>query len=86
MSVLHRAWAIVWKDLLIEARTKQSFNAMVFFDTRVIDGAVNGVATVVRGSSMGLRRLQSGYLRNYALGVAIGAVLLLAWFLTRAGI
>ena len=31
MTVLRRAWAIVWKDLLIEARTKQSFNAMVFF-------------------------------------------------------
>ncbi|MFQ5889120.1 MAG: heme exporter protein CcmB [Gemmatimonadota bacterium] len=31
-----RAWAIVWKDLLIEARTKQSFNAMVFFAALVL--------------------------------------------------
>ena len=34
----------------------------------------------------GVIRLQTGYLRNYALGVAVGAVLLLAWFLTRAGL
>ncbi|MEN8145089.1 MAG: heme exporter protein CcmB [Gemmatimonadota bacterium] len=31
MSLASRAWALVQKDLLIEARTKQSFNAMVFF-------------------------------------------------------
>ena len=49
-------------------------------------GAVNGVATVVRGGSLGLRRLQSGYVRNYALWLAVGAVLVLAWFLTKAGI
>jgi len=36
MHVLRRAWAIVWKDLLIEARTKQSFNAMVFFAALVL--------------------------------------------------
>jgi len=36
MDVLRRAWAIVWKDLLIEARTKQSFNAMVFFAALVL--------------------------------------------------
>ena len=36
MTVLRRAWAIVWKDLLIEARTKQSFNAMVFFAALVL--------------------------------------------------
>ncbi len=31
MSLAVRAWALVQKDLLIESRTKQSFNAMVFF-------------------------------------------------------
>jgi heme exporter protein B len=34
--MLDRAWAIVWKDLLIEGRTKQSFNAMVFFAALVL--------------------------------------------------
>ena len=86
-EILARAWHIdEGYAAVVSGPGTWAFNAMVFFDTRVIDGAVNGVATVVRGSSMGLRRLQSGYLRSYALGVAIGAVLLLAWFLTRAGI
>ncbi len=36
MELLRRSWAIVWKDLLIEARTKQAFNAMVFFAALVL--------------------------------------------------
>lgn len=31
MELLLRTWAILWKDLLIEARTKQGVTAMVFF-------------------------------------------------------
>lgn len=31
MELLVRTWAILWKDLLIEARTKQGVNAMAFF-------------------------------------------------------
>ena len=52
----------------------------------VIDGAVNGVAGAVRGGGTGLRVLQTGFVRSYALGVAVGVVGLLAYFLTRAGV
>ena len=52
-------------------------------DAKVIDGAVNGLATVVRTGGGQLRRLQTGYVRNYALGVAAGAVLLLAYTVAR---
>lgn len=31
MELALRTWAILWKDLLIEARTKQAITAMVFF-------------------------------------------------------
>jgi NADH-quinone oxidoreductase subunit L len=48
-----------------------------------IDGAVNGIATAARGSSGGLRRLQTGLVRNYALGIALGTVLLLLYMATR---
>jgi NADH-quinone oxidoreductase subunit L len=54
------------------------------FDKRGIDGVVNGVAAVVRGGGSRLRVVQTGYVRNYALGVAAGAVLLMAFFITRA--
>ncbi len=86
-EILARAWHIdEGYAAVVSGPGTKVFDAMVFFDTRVVDGAVNGVATIVRGGSLGLRRLQTGYIRNYALGVAIGAVLLVAWFLMRAGI
>jgi NADH-quinone oxidoreductase subunit L len=55
-------------------------------DHEVIDGAVNGVGVLVRGGARQLRRLQSGYVRSYALGIAAGAVLLLAWFFSRVSV
>jgi NADH-quinone oxidoreductase subunit L len=48
-----------------------------------IDGAVNGVAAAARGGGGGLRRLQTGLVRNYALGIALGTVLLLLYVATR---
>lgn len=65
---------------------QQGFETVAAFDRTVVDGAVNGVAGAVRGSGGGLRRLQTGFVRSYALGVAAGAVGLLAYFLTRAGL
>jgi NADH-quinone oxidoreductase subunit L len=62
---------------------RAGFEAVATFDQTVIDGAVNGVAAGVRESGRGLRVVQSGYLRNYALWVAVGVVGLLAYFLTR---
>ncbi|MDP9005748.1 MAG: hypothetical protein M3N15_02375, partial [Actinomycetota bacterium] len=55
-------------------------------DGRGIDGAVNGVATVVRATGSRLRVVQTGYVRNYALGLAAGAVALLGFFLLRTGL
>jgi NADH-quinone oxidoreductase subunit L len=65
---------------------QKGFDAVAAFDRTVIDGAVNGVAGSVRGGGKGLRLLQTGYVRSYALGVGIGVVALLAYFLTRSGI
>ncbi len=53
------------------------------FDREVIDGAVNGVAVAVREGGSGLRRLQTGNVRQYALGMAGGAALLLGFFFVR---
>ncbi len=52
-----------------------------FVDTFVIDGTVNGVGFLVRGSAGGLRRMQSGYVRTYAGWILLGGVLVMAWFL-----
>ncbi len=52
-------------------------------DPKVIDGAVNGVAGAVRGTGALVRRTQTGYVRNYVLGIVIGTVLVLGFMLTR---
>ncbi|HYS92783.1 MAG TPA: NADH-quinone oxidoreductase subunit L [Candidatus Acidoferrales bacterium] len=51
------------------------------FDVKVIDGLVNGVATAVVAWALGLRRIQTGYVMNYALGMLLGAVALVAFLL-----
>jgi NADH-quinone oxidoreductase subunit L len=52
-------------------------------DHDVVDGAVNGIGTGLREIGGGLRRVQTGLVRNYALGIVLGAVLLMIWFATR---
>ncbi|MCU1456750.1 MAG: dehydrogenase subunit [Actinomycetia bacterium] len=54
-------------------------------DQGIIDGAVVGVATIVRGGSGGLRRLQTGLVRNYALAIFIGTAALILYIVVRAG-
>jgi NADH-quinone oxidoreductase subunit L len=49
--------------------------ALVFFDNRGVDGAVNGLAATLGGSSSRLGRVQTGFVRTYALGMLGGAVL-----------
>ena len=52
-----------------------------FVDVFMIDGAVNGIGLVLRGSASGLRHMQSGYVRTYAGWILLGGVLVIAWFL-----
>jgi NADH-quinone oxidoreductase subunit L len=48
----------------------------VYFDNRGVDGLVNTVAATFGGGSGRLRRVQSGFVRSYALSMFVGAVLL----------
>jgi NADH-quinone oxidoreductase subunit L len=48
--------------------------ALVFFDNRGVDGAVNGLAATLGGSSSRLGRTQTGFVRSYALSMLGGAV------------
>ena len=50
-------------------------------DVAVIDGAVNGVARAIAWGSWFLRLVQSGQTQHYALGMALGAVVILTVFL-----
>ena len=61
-----------------------AFNAIAWVDTNIVDGAVNGVATLVRSTAGVTRKAQSGFVRTYAAVIGLGAVLLIAWFAWRS--
>jgi NADH-quinone oxidoreductase subunit L len=52
-------------------------------EMRSIDGLVNGLARLVGLAGEGLRRLQTGLVRNYALAMFVGVVAIVAYFLIR---
>jgi NADH-quinone oxidoreductase subunit L len=48
-------------------------------DARVVDGAVNALGVGVRRAAQSGRRLQTGFVRSYALGLFLGAIIVLAY-------
>jgi NADH-quinone oxidoreductase subunit L len=53
----------------------------VFFDNRGVDGLVNTLAAAVGGTSGRVRKLQTGFVRSYALSMFFGAAVLVALLL-----
>lgn len=49
----------------------------------VLDGGSRGIAWVFGRTSAGLRRLQTGYMRNYALAILLGVVLIVIYYAVR---
>jgi NADH-quinone oxidoreductase subunit L len=58
---------------------------LVYFDMKGVDGVVNGVSAGLGGSSGRLRKLQSGFVRSYALSMFGGATLLIVALLLVRG-
>jgi NADH-quinone oxidoreductase subunit L len=56
----------------------QLTHALVEFDNQGVDGSVNALAALVSRTSDRLRGLQTGYARNYALSMLVGAAALVA--------
>jgi NADH-quinone oxidoreductase subunit L len=92
-----RAFAPLHRLLLNKYYVDEIYDAMVVqpikaasteglwrgFDVRVIDGAVNGTASIVDGCAAVLRRLQSGSVRAYAGSLFVGVVVILGYYLWR---
>ncbi|MFD9123685.1 NADH-quinone oxidoreductase subunit L [Kitasatospora sp. NPDC059571] len=51
---------------------------LVWFDSRGLDGFVNGLAAAIGGLSGRLRRVQTGFVRSYALSMFGGTLVLVA--------
>jgi len=56
-----------------------------WFDREVIDGTVGAVGGATLNAGRGLRRVQTGRVQNYALGIAVGLIVMAGSYLVLAG-
>jgi NADH-quinone oxidoreductase subunit L len=78
-----RFWHDWFHDSLLAAPFRNFTAWLTRFDLKVIDGAANALASGVAAAAGSLGKLQSGYVRNYALAVFIGVLLIIAVFLIQ---
>jgi NADH-quinone oxidoreductase subunit L len=97
VSALSRNFAPLHRLLLNKYYVDEAYDAAVVhpvhlisqeglwrgFDVKVIDGTVNGTASLVDAGAWALRRLQTGSVRAYAGGVFVGVVVILGYYLWR---
>ena len=71
-------WDEVYNTVMIDGLIGTfSKEGLAPFDSKVVDGLVNGVASLSRGISAVLRRIQTGVVQNYALALVVGVVVVL---------
>jgi len=51
------------------------------FDVKIVDGAVNGTANVIQSAGDRLRKIQTGYIQEYAFSLILGAVIIIGYFI-----
>jgi NADH-quinone oxidoreductase subunit L len=69
-------------DTIIVEPIKDGSNILwLDVDDKVVDGAVNGSASTVAWLSAHFRRLETGFLQNYALAIVLGVTLVVGYLL-----
>jgi NADH-quinone oxidoreductase subunit L len=68
--------------IVAPGRAMSNFLAFVI-DRNIIDGAVNGLAKLTGRASGRLSAIQSGFVRQYGLGILAGTLGLVIWFASR---
>jgi NADH-quinone oxidoreductase subunit L len=84
VAARRKLWADAFNEAVLMKPGQWLTRALVYFDNRGVDGAVNGVAAAFGGGSARLRRLQTGFVRSYALSMLGGAVAVVAVLLAVA--
>lgn len=78
-----------WDDFYDATIGRPLEKAAVFSDAviedRVIDGGVMGLAVGVRRSADGVRKIQSGFVRHYALATVLGMAVIVVYLVARVG-
>ncbi|HLE78625.1 MAG TPA: NADH-quinone oxidoreductase subunit L [bacterium] len=80
-----RQWYIedVYQALVIRPGHALARVLSTTVETSLIDGAVNGIAAALGGAGGTLRRLQTGYVRNYAAVILLGVILVMGYWILR---
>jgi NADH-quinone oxidoreductase subunit L len=90
LSFLYRASLNKWwfdelNHLLFIVIGGRVAQAMWWFDREVVDGTVNAIGGTTVGAGRGLRRVQTGRVQNYALGIAVGLIVMAGSYLLLTG-
>jgi NADH-quinone oxidoreductase subunit L len=77
-----------WHDWFHDTVIVRSFRSLAHFlagafDLGFIDGIANGLASITVRFAGSLRKIQTGYVRNYALSVFIGVVVIIGYLILR---
>jgi NADH-quinone oxidoreductase subunit L len=83
-ATLNKWWFDDLNHLLFIVIGGRIAGAIWWFDTTVVDGTVNGVGRLTVDAGRGLRRVQTGRVQNYALGIAIGLIVMAGSYLLIA--
>ncbi len=81
---LNKWWFDDLNHLLFMVIGGRVAGALWWFDRNVVDGTVNGVGRVTVEAGRGLRQVQTGRVQNYALGIAIGLIVMAGSYLWLA--
>jgi len=81
---LNKWWFDDLNHLLFMVIGGRVANALWWFDRTVVDGTVNAVGRITVDAGGGLRRIQTGHVQNYALGIAIGLIIMAGSYLVIA--
>ena len=83
-ATLNKWWFDDLNHLLFIVIGGRVAGAMWWFDRVIVDGTVNGVGRLTVDAGRGLRRVQTGRVQNYALGIAIGLIVMAGSYLLIA--
>jgi len=82
-------WAF-WHDFFHDKVLVRSFNAVTRFlagsiDLGIIDGIANFLGDGFKELAAQMRKLQTGFVRNYALSIFIGVIFIIGYLIIRLG-
>ncbi|MGR3218767.1 MAG: NADH-quinone oxidoreductase subunit L [Candidatus Anammoxibacter sp.] len=67
----------IYDAIFVNPTKKFSIFLWKFFDVKVVDGIVNGTATIVELNGSMLKMFQTGFVRNYAFLMVFGGILII---------